>query len=63
MNTVPTFNFPHDSLVETSLFENDFIWAKFYLKFSENSQKSPWPLLQPLALNKNLFTGVFFWIF
>ena len=39
MNDIPAFNFPHNSLVEMSLFENDFTWPKFFWKFSENSQE------------------------
>ena len=39
MNEIPAFKFPRDSLPETSLFENDFIWRKLFWKFSENSQE------------------------
>ena len=39
MNKTPYFKFPHDSLEDTSLFENDFIWPKLFWKFSENSQE------------------------
>ena len=39
MNKTPYFKFPHDSLEDTSLFENDFIWPKLFGKFSENSQE------------------------
>ena len=58
MNKIPTFKFPHDSLDETSLFENDFIWPKLFWKCLENSQEKVRGL-QPLALKQNLLTGVF----
>ena len=55
MNKIPGFKCPHDSLEETSLFENDFIWPKLYWKFSENSQEKP--MAFPLALKKDFLTG------
>ena len=35
----------------------------FWKIFRKFTRKSPWPLFQPLALKKNLLTGVFLWIF
>ena len=39
MNKILTFKFPHNSLDETSLFENDFIWPKLFWKCLENLQE------------------------
>ena len=39
MNIIPAFKFPCDSLEETSLFQNNFIWPKLFWKYSENSQE------------------------
>ena len=47
MNKIRAFKFPHDSLEDKSLFENDFIWPNFFWKFSvafastSSSKKEP----------------------